>query len=313
MQQAGLSEPAAYDGADRRAGAYYAGLAVAALLLGWASATYPTKMPVWGPWEFSAPIFIAIGLVLFWFLRGDRRMAPDERLPLWRRIAFLAGLALLYLALQTRFEYWSQHMFFINRIQHVIMHHIGPVLIALGFSGATLARGVPDMLRRIAAARPVALILNVLQQPVVAVALFEGLFAFWLLPNVHFRAMIDPRLYALMNWSMVLDGILFWSLVLDPRPAPKARASYGLRAALAIGVMFPQIVLGALITFAGFDLYPYYALCGRLFPSMSALADQEVGGIVIWIPPAMMSVLGMLLVLNAYRVNERAKEARHAR
>jgi putative membrane protein len=111
---------------------------------------------------------------------------------------------------------------------------------------------------------------------------------------------------------MVLDGILFWSLVLDPRPAPPARAGYGLRAALAGGVMFPQIVLGALITFAGFDLYPYYALCGRLFPSMSALDDQQVGGIVIWIPPAMMSVIAILLVVNAYRLNEMQKESANA-
>lgn len=300
----------ATEATEARAGrelAVYGGTAFTAFALYWLSANRPTLMPVFGPWEFSPAIFLCLVLVTYWFLRGDARMAPEDRLPLWRRVAFLSGMALLYLVLQTRFEYWAQHMFFINRIQHVGMHHIGPVLIALGFSGATLARGVPDWVMQVARARPVVLIMAVLQQPVMAVVLFEGLFAFWLLPNVHFRAMIDPRLYALMNWSMVLDGVLFWSLVLDPRPAPAARVGYGLRAALAVGVMFPQIVLGALVTFAGFDLYPYYALCGRLFPSMSALADQEVGGIVIWIPPAMMSIISMLLVLNAYRVNEQGK------
>jgi hypothetical protein len=30
--------------------------------------------------------------------------------------------------LQTRFEYWAQHMFFLNRIQHVVMHHFGQSL-----------------------------------------------------------------------------------------------------------------------------------------------------------------------------------------
>ncbi|MEJ2022710.1 MAG: cytochrome c oxidase assembly protein [Maritimibacter sp.] len=298
---------------ERRGGdwAVYAAVVLACVFLWWLSATRPTLMPVFGPWEFSPAIFISLALTLFWFLRGDAAMPAAERLPLWRRIAFLAGLALLYAVLQTRVEYWAQHMFFINRLQHVAMHHVGPVLIALGFSGATLARGMPGWIPRLAETRPVALLLAVLQQPVIAVVLFEGLFAFWLLPNVHFRAMIDPRIYALMNWSMVLDGILFWALVLDPRPTPAARIGYGFRAALAIGVMFPQIVLGALITFAGFDLYPYYDLCGRLFPSMSALADQEVGGIVIWIPPAMMSVIAMLLVLNAYRLNEKRKGIPH--
>jgi putative membrane protein len=54
------------------------------------------------------------------------------------------------------------------------------------------------------------------------------------------------------------------------------------------------------------DLYPYYDLCGRLFPSISALNDQHIGGIVSWLPPAMMSVIGLLVVLNAVRVHEEA-------
>ena len=65
--------------------------------------------------------------------------------------------------------------------------------------------------------------------------------------------------------------------------------------------MFPQIVLGALISFATVDLFPYYAFCGRYFPSISAVTDQQIGGIVIWIPPAMMSVLGLLVVVRNMR------------
>ena len=119
--------------------------------------------------------------------------------------------------------------------------------------------------------------------------------------------MIDPRLYKVMNWSMVGDGLLFWSLVLDPRSRPPARLSFGLRAALAVAVMFPQIALGALISFADRDIYPYYAFCGRLFPSVSAVTDQMIGGIVIWIPSAMMSVLALVLVLNFMRLREEGR------
>jgi putative membrane protein len=145
-----------------------------------------------------------------------------------------------------------------------------------------------------------------LQRPVPAAFLFVGLFYFWLVPGVHFVAMIDTRLYAVMNWSMVLDGVLFWSLVLDPRPRPPARVSFGARIALALAVMFPQILLGAAITFSRTDLYPYYDLCGRLFPSLGALNDQHIGGIVIWIPPAMMSVVAVLVTINALRLHEDA-------
>ena len=124
-------------------------------------------------------------------------------------------------------------------------------------------------------------IVYVLQQPVLAALLFVGSFFFWLIPAVHFRAMIDPGLFTLMNWTMVGDGILFWCLVLDPRPSPPARVSFGGRAALTMVVMFPQIIGGAMIAFNPHDLYSFYDLCGRIYPDMGALYDQTVGGLIV--------------------------------
>ncbi len=291
-----------------QAGGRAADAAIVALggLLWWLSASHPALMPFWMPWEFSPLEYLATALVLLWFGRGLASAPSAERLAVWRRIVFLVGVAAIYAVLQTRYDYWSQHMFFLNRIQHVVMHHLGPFLVALGGAGATIKRGMPRRVRQ-AIGSPVVLgAVRVLQQPLLAAFLFVGLIYFWLIPPIHFRAMIDVRLYAVMNWSMVLDGILFWCLVLDPRPKPPARISYGVRAALAVGVMFPQIALGAAITMSGSDLYPYYDLCGRLFPTISALNDQHIGGIVIWIPPAMMSVVGLLLVINALRLHEEA-------
>ncbi len=84
--------------------------------------------------------------------------------------------------LQTRFEYWSQHMFFLNRIQHVVMHHLGPFLIGLGCAGGMITRGMPAWARRAIAQPAIAAMMRVLQQPVVAPVLFVGLFYFWLIP-----------------------------------------------------------------------------------------------------------------------------------
>jgi putative membrane protein len=273
-------------------------------LVYWLSANHPSAMPFWAPWDFSPPVYLLTALTLYWFLRGLGLTPPEARPPVWRRATFLTGVGLIYAVLQTRFEYWSQHMFFLNSIQHVAMHHIGPFLIGLGAAGGTLKRGMPDRGRRFVEMPAVGAVLRVLQQPVLAVFLFSFLFyAFWFIPAVHFRAMLDPRLYALMNWSMALNGILFWSLVLDPRPKPPAGLTYGTRMAIAFAVMFPQVLLGALITLSQSDLYPYYELCGRLLPSISVLLDQHIGGIVIW-DQATMSAVAVVFVLNAMRRHE---------
>ncbi len=271
----------------------------------------PALMPVWAPWEFSPTVYLAAVLGLLWYFRGLAATPEAERPGIWRRVAFVAGVVGTYAVLQTRFEYWSLNMFFLNRVQHDVMHHLGPLLIAHAWPGETIGRGMPRGLRRALTSPPVVRVVCIVQQPFLAAFLFVGLIYLWLTPPVHFRAMIDPLLYSVMNWSMVVDGILFWCLVLDPRPKPPCRVSFAVRAAASIAVMFPQIALGAFIALSGHDLYPYYDLCGRLFPSISALNDQHIGGIVTWIPTSMMSVLGMLLVVNTYRLQETTEETDH--
>jgi putative membrane protein len=288
-------------------GAVYAAILILGGLVWWLSARHPALLPFWAPWDFSPPEYLVTALILFWFERGLALLPAAERPAVWRRAAFLLGIAAVWAVLQTRFEYWSQHMFFLNRIQQITISHLGPFLIALGSAGGTIGRGMPALLRRLTGTAAAHASLRGLQHPLVAAFLFVGLSYSWLIPAVHFRAMIDNRLYAVMNWSMVLNGILFWWLVLDPRPSPPARVSFGVRFALAVVVMFPQIALGAFVTFSRTDLYSFYDLCGRLFPSIDALADQHIGGIVIWIPPAMMSVLAGLLVINALRLDDEAR------
>ena len=282
----------------------YGALFAAALLLWWLCRAHPALLPFWAPWDFSWIEFLTAWLAVVWYIRGLAALAPDRRPSPARRAAFLIGVLVVYAVLETRFEYFAEHQFFVNRIQHVVMHHLGPMLIALAWPGEALSRGSPAFVRR-AAAHPFVLgALRVLQQPVLAAVLFSGSFFFWLIPPIHFRAMIDPDLYCVMNWTMIGDGLLFWCLVLDPRPSPPARISFGSRTALAFAVMLPQIVGGAVIALSSRDLYTFYSLCGRIYPQLSVGFDQAIGGLIIWIPPAMMSVAAALFVLNNMRKTE---------
>jgi putative membrane protein len=285
-------------------GAVYVLLVGASLLLWWWCANDPAALPVFAPWDFAPLQFLAIWLSLWWFARGVLASPPAARPPLWRSLCFVVGLMITYAVLQTRFDYLAQHMFFLHRVQHIAMHHLGPMLIVLGWPGTTIKRGMPRPLARLTEARWLTRSVHFIQQPLLAAVLFVGLIYLWLIPAIHFRAMIDPDLYALMNWSMVVDGVLFWSLILDPRPSPPARISFVARSGLVLGVMFPQILLGAVIAFSSQDLYEFYHWCGRIFPSIDALRDQAFGGMIIWIPGAMMSVAGLLLVVNFLRLAE---------
>lgn len=290
--------------ADSRDAVAYGSVAVIGGLLWWLCARYPAALPVWAPWDFAPLQFLTFWLAGWWFARGVLSSPPAERPALWRTACFAAGMLITYIVLLTRFEYLAEHMFFINRLQHIVMHHLGPLLIVLGWPGEMIKRGMGQPLRRVTEARWIVRPVHWVQQPILAAVLFVGLIYLWLIPSVHFRAMIDPDLYALMNWSMVVDGILFWSLILDPRPSPPARVSFIARCGLSIAVMFPQILAGAVITFSSQDLYDFYHWCGRIYPAVGAARDQMFGGLIVWIPGAMMSVIGMVLVLNFLRQAE---------
>ena len=279
-------------------------LIVVSLILWWACRRYPAQLPVIAPWDFSFLEFLGTLLPLFWYLRGLVRSPRQERPNLARQLAFISGVAMIYTVLQTHFVYMSQHMFFLNRVQHLAMHHLAPFLIALSWPGDTIGRGMPAAIRLKLQSRLVKTPLHVVQNPVVTGVLFVGLISLWLQPSIHFHAMVSPVLYDIMNWSMVIDGLLFWFFALDPRPAPPARSAYAVRLLTVILVIFPQILIGARITFGGTALYNYYDLCGRLFPSVSALHDQHLGGLIVWIPSSMMSSITFLLIMNNVRLQE---------
>ena len=161
--------------------------------LSWLCARHPTTLQVWAPWDFSWPEYLAAVLGGWWFLRGVTRCSPGERPSIWRQISFMLGIAAIYAVVQTRLDYVAQHEFFVNRIQHIFMHHLGPFLIALAWPGGALMRGMPRPVRRLIEAPVIRRVISAVQQPVLAGVLFVGLIYLFLMPEVHFQAMIDAR------------------------------------------------------------------------------------------------------------------------
>jgi putative membrane protein len=261
------------------------------------------------PWEFSPAVLACCAAAIAAYAFGIRReQAAGTVTSYWRRAAFYLGIALVYIPLQTRFDYLAQHMFWIHRLQHLLLHHVGPIFIALAAPWRSLAAGLPSgwraSLRSVAFSSLVRGVYGVLQQPVLAVVLFTGLIYFWLWPSIHFRAMLSSTEYEWMNWSMVVDGLLFWWLMLDPRSREEgARMGLGARIPLVLLAMGPQLLIGAFLSLHKQVIYDVYAVCGRLWP-IDPVTDQQIGGLITWIPASMMSVVVSLIVLQRWMKND---------
>lgn len=280
-------------------------------LLYWISGFHPAHLPFWMPWEFHWPEYLATVLSLAWFFRGLKVLPKDQHPPAWRQISFVAGVLSFYIVLQTGVDYYAQHMFFVHRWAHFVLHHAGAFAIAMGMGGPVLYAGMPDFLKPIVTSRPVQRTLDFLQHPVMAPFLFVGLLYFWLIPQIHTQVMLDENLYEFMNWTMAINGILFWSLVLDSRAKPPARLSHLMRGLMILLIELPQMVLGAILSLSSHDIYPVYNICGRVL-DMTALNDQHYGGLIIWLPGTLTSFAAMIVVLVTMRLNEeKAERARN--
>ncbi|MFA9459756.1 cytochrome c oxidase assembly protein [Thiohalorhabdus methylotrophus] len=264
------------------------------------------------PYEFSPTVLALTVTAGALFLRGMLvRRRRGGRTGFWRAASFFLGLGLTYVMLQTQLDYLAQHMFWIHRGQHLVLHHVGPVLMVLALPHEILGEGLPEgrlkqALRRFWRHPITRRIYGAVQHPITASLLFVGLIYLWLYPPVHFDAMLSVPLYKAMNWSMVVDGLLFWWLAVDPRSPARGGLGFGTRIIMLWVIMLPQIAIGAYISLSNGVLFDIYEVCGRAWP-ISPLLDQQIGGLLTWIPAAMMSVVVGLIVLRMWmRENNQA-------
>ncbi|MDE2317436.1 MAG: cytochrome c oxidase assembly protein [Xanthomonadaceae bacterium] len=252
------------------------------------------------PWEFSwafLTVFL-ITCVLYW--RGSRRIAVSRG----RRLVFWIGMAVIWLTLQTYLDFYAEHEFFVHRLQQLLLHHLAPLLVCATYPASVLRAGLPRRWRlrwfkRLRCSWPWRIASGVLLQPMVATVLFVFFVLIWLVPSMQTLAMLDWRVYRFMNWTMLLSGFAYWSLILDHRPHPPGRMGAGMRV-LSPGItMTPQILAGAIVTFSRTDLYPIFEICGRAF-TFNVLTGQMIGGVITWVPAALIESIGALLALRQW-------------
>lgn len=264
----------------------------------------PADLPAIAPFTFNAPIFLGCAFFAYSYGRGLICSTRKDRPAVWRMVAYFTGIALIYGATETRFEYLAEHMFFLNRLQQVALGVFAPFLLAFSWPLESLILGVPAKLQAMARHPSVAMPLRIVAHPATAALIMIATTDVWLIPSVDFASMLDPLLYDLMNLSMILAGLLFWFVVIDPRPCPPCRHTYLTRMSAGFLSMFPQIAVAATIALSTTNFYDFYALCGRLYPSISPQYDQMLGGIIQWIPPGMLDTAVLFILLRAIHANE---------
>ncbi|PVM83439.1 cytochrome c oxidase assembly protein [Caulobacter endophyticus] len=118
---------------------------------------------------------------------------------------------------------------------------------------------------------------------------FAAVFWLWHAPAFYEAALANDGVYWLMQASLLASATLFWRTV-RAAPAPAAVA-----ALLATTVQMG--LLGALLTFMPRALYAPHALTTAAW-GLSSLDDQQLAGLLMWIPAAGAYLAAALVVLG---------------
>jgi putative membrane protein len=234
-----------------------------------------------------------------------------------RIAAFSAGLLTLVLALSSPLDTATATIFSAHMIQHVLLVAVAPPLILLGLPTTVFLNGVPRGWRRPLATLPhripgLAVLLGVLTMPAVAWLVHAGTLWAWHIPWLYDAAVQNERLHAVEHATFVITAFLYWWTIV-PAGAHTRNAlgpAMGILSVFAMGMQ--SAALGIILTFWSTPIYPVYVGRSELW-HISALSDQRLAGLIMWIPAGSVYVVAALMLLRSWFQEEREDEERQER
>lgn len=266
-----------------------------------------------------APLLIVVVTGLL-YLRGrpDPRAAAStyrRAEPGWREPAFWAGLTVVLIALDQPMDAAADSFLWAHMLQHVLLTGAAAPLLVLGAPWMRIWRGLPLRLRRRVAralahrrAGPLRATARGIAAPVVAAVLFNADFLVWHLPRLYDAALASRAIHDAEHLSFLLFAMLFWAQVVDSPPLRRPLTGFAPIAYL-LSAAFVGWVLALTLTMAVAPIYPHYAAAAAR-RGVSAIADQELAGGIMWIPAEIPYIIGVFYFIARWLgEDERAHQA----
>lgn len=270
---------------------------------------------LWAAWNGEPFVLLPLLLTALLYVAGVIR--------LWRRagigrgvsaadcLRFAAAWLALAVALVSPLDALSGSLFSAHMAQHLVLSLVAaPLLVASNLPLALLwalprplAHSLGRGLNRAPGLQRAG---SALTHPFAAWLLFALSLWLWHAPRFYEAALNNDAIHALEHLTLLAAAALFWWALLR-----RDRAGQ-LRYALAVPYLFTATlhsgVLGALMMFTSRPWYAYYAERTAAW-GLTPLEDQQLAGLIMWVPGGMIFTL---LAVAAFAAWLRNLEQRHA-
>jgi cytochrome c oxidase assembly factor CtaG len=258
------------------------------------------------PWTFDFWITMPLGLLALLQAMGSLRLLPRSgrgRASLLRRQRlFWLGWTMLALALVSPLHAAGERSFFLHMVEHEILMLVATPLLVLAEPLPVILWAFPARARRrlggFGAAVGSSTLWRAASGSLGATLCQAAALWLWHAPALFNRALESDGWHIAQHISFIVSALLFWNGVLGRRGAQGSRAGQPALAALCLfATSLIGGALGALMAVSESPWYAAYAQMGEAPFGLSAVEDQQLAGLVMWVPGGMVHALAALLIV----------------
>jgi putative membrane protein len=243
-------------------------------------------------WSWNPEALLLVPALTAAYLYATSRFATST----WRKACFLVAMGLILLVAVTPIETIAMnYLLWIHLLQNVVLAEWAPLLVVLG---------VPPAL---AAAASRYTIVRALTHPFVALPLWLGTYGFWHIPAVYDAALRNPHsLLHLEHATYFVTGIAMWWPVLQDAPRSLANSA---RAIYVFAAFVLSAPLGLVLALVPDAVYDFYVDAPKRLWGLSALEDQQLGGITMASEQAIVFFAVFILLFLRFLADEERRQA----
>lgn len=276
-----------------------------------AAAPEPSIPDVLLAWRFDPLVTVGLAVVAAAYalaVRRVNRLHPANRQPSHRSWLFAAGLAAIAVALLSPIEAYEGALFSVHMVQHILLELVAaPLLLAAGPITLALRAASPSVRRGLLAVLQ-SRVVHLVSFPVIAWLLFAAVNWGWHFSVFYDQALENEALHYFQHATFMGAALLFWWPVIGVDPSPW-RLPHPVKLLYLFLAMPQNSFLGVALLSASTTLYPHYVTNVRAW-GPTPLADQQLGGMLMWVVGDLAFLAGMAVVVLAWMRHEERRTAR---